>query len=145
MQGSQFISLIFLAYHLITKVPAKTLLEKRAVFEKPDPSALPVGDPELLSGDVVFNMVVHWKNEMDLLEKLCTSLFLLNVLQATNYLTEIEDPETGLETLAFNIQVSDLIKVLCLRWVERAVQAELYGGDLITGLILYSNKLGPQT
>ena len=111
MQGSQFISLIFLAYHLITQVPAKTFLEKRAVFEKPDPSALPVGDPELLSGDVVFNMVVHWKSELDLLEKLCTSLFLLNVLQATNYFTDIEDPQTGLETLAFNIQVSDLIEI----------------------------------
>jgi hypothetical protein len=89
-----------LAYHLTTKVPAKTYLEKRKIFEKPDPAALPVGDPELLSGDVVFNMVAHWKSELDLLEKLCTSLFLLNTLQATNYFADIEDTQTGFETLA---------------------------------------------
>ena len=88
-----------MAYHLVTKVPAKTYLEKREIFEKPDSSALPVGDPDLLSGDVVFNMVAHWKSELDLLEKLCTSLFLLNALQATNYFGEIEDQLTGFETL----------------------------------------------
>jgi hypothetical protein len=90
MQGSGFTSLIFLAFQLVAKIPAETFLQNRNAFRSPDPEALPVGNPILSACDVIFNMAAHWKNEEDLLEKISTSIFLLNCLEATGYFSQLD-------------------------------------------------------
>jgi len=89
-QGSGFTSLVFLAFQLVAKIPAENFLEFRDAFKTPDPEAWPVGIPFLSACDVIFNMAAHWKSEDDLLEKISTSIFLLNCLEATGYFSQLD-------------------------------------------------------
>ncbi len=108
MQGSGFTSLIFLAFQLVTKIPAETFLQNRNSFRSPDPEAWPVGNPILSACDVIFNMAAHWKNEEDLLEKISTSIFLLNCLEATGYFSQLDQ---GNETNVYSHQSKNLLKI----------------------------------
>ncbi len=89
-QGSGFTALTFLAYQLVAKIPAEIFLRKSKLFGTPDPAAYPIGDPELGSCDMIFNMAAHWKSEIDLIEKISTSLVLLNALQETGYFSTLD-------------------------------------------------------
>ena len=75
----------------MAKIPADVFLRKSELFRTPYPAAFPVGDPELGACDVIFNMAAYWKSELDLIEKISTSVLLLNALQESGYFSALGD------------------------------------------------------